>query len=175
MSKKSLLVFLAVATLVVSAPFVRAESVSLTDAQLLAVQNNCRTAQTMLLNTQQSDKLTRINRGHMYETTLQLFVNFNARVVANKVEAPSLINITSDFQTERKTFTDTYTKYDDAVAALTVLDCRSRPVEFYDALGEVRTLREQLSDSVVTIDKYIQNYYDAVETIRGQMVERSGS
>lgn len=151
-----------------AAPFVRAETVPLTDAKLQAVQDRCQNIQNRLVDTQQSDKLARINRGHVYETTLQLLVNFNARVISNKVDAPELLTITGDYQTERKKFSELYTKYDDSVTALLAMDCKPQPTEFYEKLTEVRTQRGQLNASVVAIDSLIEKYDNVVKSIRQQ-------
>ena len=63
-------------------PTVRAEG-SLTDVQLDVIRTNCLSAQINLQRLQESDKLTRINRGNRYETMLRLMTNFISRVAQN--------------------------------------------------------------------------------------------
>ena len=71
MNPKRLSMIVAVMVVALVAPFVRAETVPLTDAKLQAVQDQCQNIQKSINDTQQSDKLARIKRGPIYETTLQ--------------------------------------------------------------------------------------------------------
>ena len=168
MTVKRLSLLVAMAVAVISTPFVRAQTMPLDDAKLQAVQDQCQDIQKSIIDTQQSDKLARINRGHIYETTLQLLVNFNARVISNKVDAPELLTITGDYQTERKKFSELYTKYDDSITALVAMDCKPQPTEFYEKLTEIRTQRSQLNASVAAIDSLIEKYESIVKSIRQQ-------
>lgn len=169
MNTKRFSIIVAVVVAVLASPFVKAETAPLDDARLQAVVDQCQNIQRVLLNTQQSDKLARINRGHVYETTLQLLVNFNARIVSSKYDAPDLLTITGDYQSERKKFVETYTKYDDNVASLSVMNCRSQPTEFYERLVEVRAQRAELSASVQAIDQLIERYHNVVKSLRKQV------
>lgn len=152
---------------VIASPFVRAEG-SLSDAQLEAIRTNCVGAQIALQHVQESDKLTRINRGYRYEAILKLMASFNGRVAENKIDAPELITIASDYQKTWETFRAEYSSYDDAVAALSQMDCNSEPTSFNDRLVQLRDKRASLNDRVKEFDGLLDKYQDGVNKIKAQ-------
>ncbi len=145
-------------------PVVRAEG-SLSDAQLNIIRTNCLSAQISLQHVQESDKLTRINLGNRYETMLRLMTNFNSRVAQNKVDAPNLITIASDYQNMWDTFRAEYTTYDDGLSALILLDCRNEPTSFYDQMSSLRAERNGLADKVKQFDGLLDQYQQGVNTV----------
>lgn len=150
---------------VLTAPFVRAEG-SLSDAELEAIRTNCVDAQIALQHVQESDKLTRINRGYRYEAILQLMASFNSRVAENKINAPELITIASDYQKTWDSFRTEYTEYDDAIASLSKMDCKAEPTTFNDKLGVLREKRTGLSDRVKEFDALLDKYQMGVDTVK---------
>lgn len=165
MNRFSIIISAALVLLV--SPLVSAQSVPLSDAQLNAVLANCAVAQVSLGRIQQSDKPVRINRGFRYDSLLKLMVKFNTRAVQNRIDAPELVSITSSYEKEIKSFTQTYTDYDDMLTTIQKMACREIPTDFYDLLVKVREKRFQLENNVVQIDQYLDEYQSAVDKVRG--------
>lgn len=147
------------------APFARAEG-SLPDAELDAIRSNCITAQIGLQHVQESDKLTRINRGFRYESILRLMANFNSRVAQNKLNAPDLISVTSEYQKGWDEFRALYTEYDDELTVLIGMECRNEPTTFNDRLVKLREKRVKLNDGVVTFDGLFDKYQQGVDVLK---------
>lgn len=150
---------------IAASPLVRAEG-SLSDAELDSIRTNCVNAQISLQHVQESDKLTRINRGYRYEAILKLMASFNSRVAENKIDAPKLITIASDYQKTWDFFRSEYSDYDDAVSALAQMDCKSHPTTFNDLLGELRSKRTGLNNRVKEFDALLDSYQDGVNVIK---------
>ena len=162
---------IAVVLALLSTPFVRAEG-SLSDAQLDAIRTNCVNAQISLHHVQESDKLTRINRGYRYESMLKLMTSFNSRVAENKVDAPDLISIASEYQRTWDSFRTEYSNYDDAMTALTQIDCKNEPTTFNDQLVALRIKRTGLNSRVKEFDTLLDKYQTGVNDVR-QAQEKS--
>lgn len=162
--KRRFIVFAVIITTLLS-PVVRAEG-SLSDTQLNAIRTNCLNAQINLQHVQESDKLTRINLGNRYETMLRLMTNFNSRVAQNKVDAPDLITIASDYQKKWDAFRTDYTTYYDGLTALMLLDCRNQPTSFYDQMSALRAERNGLADSVKQFGTLLDQYQQGVNTVK---------
>jgi hypothetical protein len=156
---------IAVVLALLSTPFVRAEG-SLSDAQLDAIRTNCVNAQISLQHVQESDKLTRINRGYRYESMLKLMTSFNSRVAENKVDAPDLISIASEYQRTWDSFRTEYSNYDDSMTALTQIDCKSEPTTFSDQLAVLRIKRTGLNNRVKEFDSLLDKYQAGVDDVR---------
>lgn len=163
MKRTAILISVALATL--AAPFARAEG-SLTDAQLASIQANCQTAQIVLQHVQESDKLTRINRGPRYESLSRLMANFNSRAAQNKLDVPDLITIASEYQKVWDDFRSKYTEYDDLMTSLVQMDCRTQPTAFYDQLASTRSKRQSLAADVVQFDSLLDKYMQGVTDLK---------
>lgn len=162
---KRTLPLLAIVLVLVCSPLARAEG-SLSDAELDMIRANCVTAQISLQHTQESDKLTRINRGYRYEAILNLMTSFNSRVAENKIDAPDLITIASDYQKVWDSFRAEYSAYDDAMTVLIQMDCKSQPTTFNDQLVTLRDKRTGLSNRVKEFDTLLDKYQTGVTTVQ---------
>ena len=162
---KRIIPVIAMVLIIAVSPFARAEG-SLSDAELEAIRTNCVDAQISLQHTQESDKLTRINRGYRYEAVLKLMASFNSRVAENKIDAPELITIASDYQKTWDSFRAEYSEYDDALSALMRMDCKGQPTTFHDQLQALRGKRTGLNDRVKEFDTLLDNYQDGVDKIK---------
>ena len=166
MKRQILLFSVLLATLL--APFARAEG-SLTDVQLNSIRTNCLTTQINLQKVLESDKRTRIDRGSRYEALLRLMTSFNSRVAQNKVDAPKLITIASEYQKDWEAFRAEYNVYDDGLVALIRLDCQNQPTTFYDRMVVLRTERNGLRDHVKQFDSLLDQYQEGVDVIKGKL------
>lgn len=162
---KKLVPILALLLVLVAIPFVRAEG-SLSDAELDAIRTNCVDAQIALQHVGESDRLTRINRGYRYEAILTLMTNFNSRVAENKINAPELITIASDYQKAWSSFRSEYIEYDDAIASLSKMDCKAEPTTFNDQLNALREKRTSLSNRVKEFDALLDKYQTGVNDVK---------
>ena len=146
-------------------PFVQAEG-SLTDSQLETIRTNCVDAQISMQHVQEADRSTRINRGYRYEAILKLMTSFNSRVAENKINAPELITIASDYQKAWSSFRTEYSAYDDAITKLIQMDCRNQPTTFSDRLGLLYSKRESLNARVKEFDGLLDKYQLGVSHVR---------
>lgn len=160
-----------VALVIVLSPTVRVDAASLSDEQVALVRANCIDAQISIQRLQQTEKPTRINRGHLYEIFGRLLVDFNTRAAANKIDAPILMTLTGNLRDEIAAFAENYTKYDDMIRSLVTRDCQAEPIVFHDALGEARVQRAKLNTSVVKIDQILDDYQKVVNDIKKQVAE----
>lgn len=162
--RTAIVTMLALAVLV--SPLVRAEGQPLDAAALDVIRTNCVNTQVNLQRLQQSEKPTRINRGYLYDTLLKLMANFNSRVAQNKIDSPELLSITSEYERQLKSFTATYTKYDESLSTLTSMDCRANPARFNDTLAQTRQLRSSLAQTIDALDTLLSRYQTNVDAVR---------
>ena len=162
---KRIAIVLAIFLAVVVASLARAEG-SLSDARIDVIRTNCVNSQISLQHIQDADKLTRINRGYRYEAVLKLMTNFNSRVVENKINAPELITIASNYQKTWDFFRSEYSSYDDAIAELSRMNCRNEPTTFSDKLANLRVKRAGLNARVYEFDLLLDKYQAGVDKIK---------
>ncbi len=163
MKRKILL--LSMLVVVVASPFVRADTTPPSEAQVEVIRANCSSAQIGIQRFQQSEKLTRINRGYLYESTLKLMVKFNSRVALNKIDAPELLTLTSDFEKKLKVFTALYTEYDDGLSDVVKQGCRDQPVDFYNKLIFTREKRSELATQVQLLAGLLDSYQAVIDKV----------
>lgn len=164
--KRGTLVSMIILSIIVS-PLARAEG-SLTDAELQTIQANCVSAQIALQHVQEADLLTRLNRGYRYDTLLKLMTSLNSRVVQNKLDAPSLITIASDYQKNLDSFRDEFTTYDDSLTAIVHMDCRNEPTTFNDRLVALRSMRTNLYNRIREFDDLLDKYQKGLDDLRSK-------
>lgn len=134
------------------------------------IRANCQSVQSILNQIEKTDAALRINRGRVYNEILDLFYAMNARLAANKVSAPKLVSITSDFDQILTQFRDNYNEYDDALNDLIKSKCQDAPGEFYSNLDHVRTLRSGLNDNIQQLDQLLNDYQNEFNNnVRGEI------
>lgn len=163
-------IVLAIFLVVTSAPFVRAEEQSLSDAHLNVIRANCVNAQPLFNRVQASDKTSRINRGYNYEMTLRLMVAFNSRAALNRIDSPDLLSVTSEYEKTFKSFSSLYIGYDENISQLAEFDCHGQPTSFYDLLETTREQRVGLNAYVDALDKLLLDYQHSVDAIKKGLV-----
>jgi hypothetical protein len=125
-----------------------------------AIVANCRTAQSILGQVEKTDAVSRINRGRAYSNVLDLFFAMNARLASNKIAAPHLAELTSEFEAKLAAFRDDYDRYDDSLMNAVEIDCAARPVEFYERLTSAREQRNLVAKDVEELNQLINDYRD---------------
>ena len=134
------------------------------------IRANCQSVQSILNQIEKTDAALRINRGRVYNEILDLFYAMNARLAANKVSAPKLVSITSDFDQILTQFRDNYNEYDDALNDLIKSKCQDAPGEFYSNVDHVRTLRSGLNDNIQQLDQLLNDYQNEFNNnVRGEI------
>ena len=148
----------------------------LTVGRLLPLRQTMSFGQTVnqcnqfFIQIEKTDAALRINRGRVYNEILDLFYAMNARLAANKVSAPKLVSITSDFDQILTQFRDNYNEYDDALNDLIKSKCQDAPGEFYSNLDHVRTLRSGLNDNIQQLDQLLNDYQNEFNNnVRGEI------
>ena len=119
---------------------------------------NCRVAQQLLSQIEKADAVSRINRGRTYNSTLDLLFAMNARLSSNRIAAPHLTELTSDFQNQLTTWRNNYDHYDDALAAAVDINCTAKPADFYNQLVNARDQRQTLNENVKNLNQTINDY-----------------
>jgi cytochrome c peroxidase len=130
-----------------------------------AIVANCGIAQSVLNQIEKADTGSRINRGHDYNELLDLMFAMNARLSANKIAAPALTNLASQFEQNLATFRTNYDNYSDALSNVIGVKCASKPLDFYSKLETARTARALLKQNVATLSQNIDNFYNQFNTI----------
>lgn len=173
MKRFSLLI--AVFLTLASAPLVRAEAAQpLTDQYIEAIREGCSNALRGILQVQKSEAVTRVNRGREYESTLQLMVALNTRIVANKLDAPTLTSASSKMQQQFSQFQAHYLIYADKMDATLDVNCKQAPVTFYDNLSAAREARAKVAEDIKKIEVILDEYqtgFDSLKTTTPLQVE----
>lgn len=136
-----------------------------------AIKAGCNNAQTVLNQTEKTDAALRINRGRIYNEVVDLFYAMNARLAANKISAPKLVTITSEYEKELADFRDNYNKYDDQLNSIISLDCKSNPSDFYKSLTELRDKRGKLQNNLNELKKLFTDYQTEFDITRTKINE----
>ena len=123
------------------------------------IRANCQSIQSVLSQIEKTDAALRINRGRIYNEVLDLFYAMNSRLASNKISAPELVSITSDFDSQLADFRDDYNDYDDDLNELIVAECQDDPGDFYSQLISVRDERAKLNDEIASLDQLVDDYW----------------
>ena len=123
------------------------------------IRANCQSIQSVLSQIEKTDAALRINRGRIYNEVLDLFYAMNSRLASNKISAPELVSITSDFDSQLADFRNDYNDYDDDLNELIVSECQDDPGDFYSQLISVRDERAKLNDEIASLDQLVDDYW----------------
>ena len=123
------------------------------------VRANCQSIQSVLSQIEKTDAALRINRGRIYNEVLDLFYAMNSRLASNKISAPELVSITSDFDSQLADFRNDYNDYDDDLNELIEAECQDDPGDFYSQLISVRDERAKLNDEIASLDQLVDDYW----------------
>lgn len=149
------------------------ELAEITEEKIELVRANCVAAQVSIQRLQNNDVVIRTNRGRSYENVLKLMASFNARVAANKLTEPRLIETTGIMQRNVTAFYRHYDSYKDTIEKLMRVNCRDQPVSFYRDLQTLRSQRDVLQNDVVILDKHVADYQALVADLKGRLAAPS--
>lgn len=126
----------------------------------------CSSAQSQLNRVEKSDAALRINRGRIYNETLELFYAMNARLASNQIAAAELASITADFDSELTHFREDYNDYDDDMTDLIEMKCDKKPTEFYQKLEDVRDQRLGLDNRIERLSELMSEYQSSFKELK---------
>ncbi len=126
---------------------------------------NCRAAQSVISQIEKANAVSRINRGWAYDNTLSLLFAMNARLSNNRIAAPRLVELTSDFEAQLTSFRTSYDRYATELGRATSVNCVQKPVDFYARLLTARGHRQTVADEIKKIDQIISDYKSELNII----------
>lgn len=130
------------------------------------IKASCKAAQSQLNQVEKSDAALRINRGRIYNETLELFYAMNARLASNQIAAAELASITADFDSELTHFREDYNDYDDDMTDLIGMKCDKKPTDFYHKLDDVRDQRLGLDNRIKRLDELMGEYESSFKELK---------
>lgn len=123
------------------------------------IVQNCTAIKSKLEQLQQSDHLLRVNRGSLYESfSSKLMSRFNGRLAYNNYDASVFMGITASYDRQVADFRSSFQEYDRQLKKLKQIDCRKKPIEFYNQLVTTREARKKLHSLEVGIRNDLVNY-----------------
>ncbi len=132
---------------------------TITPEVVARVRSRCVENQAALNRLHKTDAFIRTDRGNLYRTISdKLMVPLNRRLASNRLDAGSLLTITSEYNSEYNRFYKAYIDYDTALSKVLDIDCSREPVAFYNALIDARTKRDRVAESIVKIKDLIRQY-----------------
>lgn len=155
------------------APQVRAEALPLSDAQMLAIRQGCQTAKRGIDIVQETEAASRVNRGRVYESIMQLVAALNSRVALNKLDSPALTSTTANLQKALTTFHADYIDYAKKMDQTMAESCHNAPVSFYDSLTAAREARALVAEDIRVIDKLLNQYQDGLNKLKADVAKAS--
>jgi uncharacterized protein YozE (UPF0346 family) len=138
----------------------------LTASQRQAIQQDCESIKADLTQLHARDALLRVNMGQHYELiSTRLISRFNARLVANGLEAGRFITVSDDYTVNLSLFRASYQEYERDLTALLRINCRENPESFYESLLTVRDSRLVVHSNVVELNKNLSTYGEFVDAL----------
>lgn len=139
---------------------------SLQADQIEKVRQACQRQQVNLRNLQKRDTVLRINRGRLYDVTLRQTGAFVARLQANKVEAPKLIELDASMRQTFLRFKTDYDTYGNYLGKAIEVDCQATPTEFYGYIDAAASARVVIGQDVATFKSQLNEYIGAMAALR---------
>ena len=137
------------------------------DTPVDRLQANCDAIQGVLRRLHTNDSLLRVNIGQTYNgISARLMARLNSRLALNRIDSAKFVEISSKFDQQRNEFGTSYSEYESALSALTKIDCKAKPTEFYAALLMARDERAQLYTAVKSMNDSVREYQVAVEELQ---------
>lgn len=176
---KRLLVLVTIFTVIGSVAFLlhtsaKAQSSPMTDAHIQRIRTNCIDAQSILTQLHTSDVALRVNRGQLYESiSTKLMTPFNSRVTLNKYDGSKLIAQSVEYEQQLAEFRTNYKAYDDAMTKTLRINCINEPVAFYDSVGDARSKRQLVHQSVIKLQESIRGYKTEFDAFVGTLQENA--
>ncbi|NTW62198.1 hypothetical protein HGB25_02205 [Candidatus Saccharibacteria bacterium] len=171
-NKKKLALSLAVlAVFVVFAFGSRVYGVDLTSQQLQDIATNCSSSKNTLNRLHSSDALLRVNMGQLYESiSTKLMEGFNGRVGGNNINNSSLLAVYNNYNSDLDKFRTDYITYEKHLTAAMNIDCKSKPLEFFDAVKRARNDRIKVHGDVESLNQSLDSYRLAISQVEAKVI-----
>jgi hypothetical protein len=151
---------------------VRAQSTPMTEDHIQRIKANCVDAQSVLTQLHASDALLRVNRGQLYESiSSKLMAPFNSRVALNKFDGSKLLEQSAAYENQLNDFRSSYKAYEESMSKTLRINCTNEPVAFYDSVADARAKRQQVHQTIIALQKTIQNYKTEFENFAAQLAK----
>lgn len=135
------------------------DSLPMTEEHITRIRANCVSAQATLRQLHASDALMRVNRGQIFQSiSTRLMVPFNGRIAKYTQQNVALVGLASDYDRQFATFSTSYQQYEEAMSRTLKIDCQNQPVAFYDSVNDTRVKRQVTHESVLELQKTVQEY-----------------
>jgi hypothetical protein len=145
---------------------------ALSDDEIEHIRQNCVNAQTTLGRIHASDALLRVNRGQLYELiSTKLMAPLNSRIALGRFEGLKLAATTIEYDREREVFTTSYKEYDDAISHTLKIDCKEKPIEFYQSLQTAREKRQKVHQDTEALTALLEAYRAEFESFANDFKE----
>jgi hypothetical protein len=142
----------------------------ISDEHLARIRSNCVESQASLRQIHASDALLRVNRGQLYELiSTKLMAPFNSRISLNKLDGVMLVSTAVQYEQDLDTFRAAYKQYEGTMSRVLTINCIAQPAEFYIGVEDTRNKRNQVHDSVIILQKTIEQYRSEFEVFVGEV------
>lgn len=113
---------------------------------------DCAAVKAKLVKVHESDGLTRVNAGQLYDSVAnKLMARLNSKIAEQRLDGGKLFVYAADFERHLTAFRDTYRSYESAMAQLIKSDCHAYPQNFYYVLDAVRQKRQEVQQEVTAL------------------------
>ncbi|PID33043.1 hypothetical protein CR969_02820 [Candidatus Saccharibacteria bacterium] len=142
-------------------------------AQIDRLQSRCDSIMPTLRQLHTTDALLRVNIGQVYNgVSSNLMVRLNSRLALNRIDSTKFVDITNRFESSRSEFSSSYNEYEEAMAKLLKIDCKSKPTEFYAQLIKTRDARKKLANRVENLNNLLSEYRVEVERLQQDLKDK---
>lgn len=142
-------------------------------AKIDDIESRCDVILTDLRQLHTNDSLTRVNLGQTYNRiSLRLMARLNSRLALARMDSANFVTIANEFNVSRAHFSEAYNKYESSLSSLTKIDCRKKPIEFYEQLIMTRQMRAEMSTKASQLNSLIAEYRVNVEQLRHDLASR---
>lgn len=113
---------------------------------------DCTAVKAKLVKVHESDGLTRVNAGQLYDSVAnKLMARLNSKIAEQRLDGGKLFTYAAAFERHLSAFRDTYRSYESAMTQLIKSDCHAYPQNFYYLLDAVRQKRQQVQQEVTAL------------------------
>jgi hypothetical protein len=96
---------------------------------------------------------------------------FNSRVALNKFDGSKLLEQSAAYENQLNDFRSSYKAYEESMSKTLRINCTNEPVAFYDSVADARAKRQQVHQTIIALQKTIQNYKTEFENFAAQLAK----
>ena len=142
-------------------------TVTISEAQKIAITQNCSKIKDSLQKVQKDDSRARVYLGGYYEIILSKFIiPLNVRLVENNLSTAGLVENQNKLAETKSDFVDDFVAYQKELETLTTTDCKNEPDKFYTELLSVRKMRKNVADEVKKMRTIVSDNIKLVQGLK---------